>query len=43
MDKLLQKYGCVPSQVGKEWAQNFWKGEKKVVECVKLCQVSQKL
>jgi len=43
MDKLLQKYGCAPSQAGKEWAQKFWKGEKKVVECVKQCQVSQKL
>jgi len=43
MDKLLQKYGCAPSQVGKEWAQKFWKGKKKVVECVKQCQVSQKL
>jgi len=43
MDKLLQKYGCVPSQVGKEWAQNSWKDVEKVVECVKQCQVSQKL
>jgi len=43
MDKLLQTYGCAPSQAKKEWAQRFWKDEEKVVERIKQCQVSQKL
>jgi len=43
MDKLLQKYGCAPSQAGKQWAQKFWKDKEKVVEHIRQFQVSQKL
>uniref|UniRef100_A0A8B9DS55 Uncharacterized protein n=1 Tax=Anser cygnoides TaxID=8845 RepID=A0A8B9DS55_ANSCY len=43
MDKLLQKCKCFPSQVGKEWAQKFWKNQEKVVECIEQCQASQKI
>uniref|UniRef100_A0A8B9VGG3 Uncharacterized protein n=1 Tax=Anas zonorhyncha TaxID=75864 RepID=A0A8B9VGG3_9AVES len=43
MDKLLQKYECAPSQVAREWAQNFWKGGEKLVESIKQCQAAQKI
>ena len=43
MDKLLQKCKCFPSQVGKEWAQKFWKVQEKVVESVEQCQAHERL
>uniref|UniRef100_A0A8B9EKY0 Uncharacterized protein n=1 Tax=Anser cygnoides TaxID=8845 RepID=A0A8B9EKY0_ANSCY len=43
MDKLLQKCKCFPSQVGKEWAQKFWKNQEKVVESIEQCQASRKI
>uniref|UniRef100_A0A8B9BR63 Uncharacterized protein n=1 Tax=Anser brachyrhynchus TaxID=132585 RepID=A0A8B9BR63_9AVES len=43
MYKLLQKYNCAPSQVAREWAQNFWKGGEKLVESIKQCQAAQKI
>lgn len=43
MDKLLQNHKCATSQAGNEWAQQFWKDEEKVVECIKQCQGEQKV